>query len=229
MLKKFTTNESLFEVLEKLMSLESLSDFRLVGGTALSLLLGHRISEDIDMFAFKTYGSISFKIIEEEISATFPIVINTDENIPGLKNLENNFGLHLFIGKDNNSIVKVDILNWSDDFIFPVVLEDKIRLTLTDVAEIAAMKLDVISRGGRKKDFWDLSEILETHSLQSLIEVYKRKYPYNDIGLVLTGLLNFSVADNMPDPVCFRGKYWELIQQEIKQKVRELLNNNTGG
>jgi hypothetical protein len=35
------------------------------------------------------------------------------------------------------------------------------------------MKLDAISRGGRKKDFWDLSEILETHSFDELLEFIK--------------------------------------------------------
>jgi hypothetical protein len=47
MLKTFTTSEELFQVLKELMKIPSLKDFRLVGGTALSLLHGHRKSEDI--------------------------------------------------------------------------------------------------------------------------------------------------------------------------------------
>ena len=39
-----------FSVLKKLMDLPSLQDFCLVGGTALSLKYGHRISIDIDLF-----------------------------------------------------------------------------------------------------------------------------------------------------------------------------------
>ncbi len=202
------------------MALESLADFRLVGGTALSLLLGHRISEDIDLFAAKEYGSISFDKIETELKNSFPTVINPDDGITGMRTLENNFGLHLFLGESNVSLIKVDILNWGDNFIFPIVTEGGIRLAA--IEEIAAMKLDVISRGGRKKDFWDMSEIFEKRSLQSLLPVYEQKYPYNDMKLVLSGLVDFKIADNMPDPICFKGKHWEVIQQEMVAEVKKL-------
>ena len=39
-----------------------------------------------------------------------------------------------------------------------IVLMDNIRLA--SVAEIIAMKIDVIIRTGRKKDFWDIHEII---------------------------------------------------------------------
>ena len=53
MLYKQTTSEDLFEILNTLMTIPLLSDFRLVGGTALSLLLGHRLSIDIDLLRTK--------------------------------------------------------------------------------------------------------------------------------------------------------------------------------
>lgn len=40
------------------------SDFRLVGGTALSLLRGHRMSIDIDLFTDAEYGTINFEAID---------------------------------------------------------------------------------------------------------------------------------------------------------------------
>ena len=165
------------------------------------------------MFACRHYGSILFSSILDDIRASFSFVINTDDNIPALKAIENNFGLHLFVGNKEDSLIKVDILNWGDDFIFPCLEVDKIRLA--SIEEIAAMKLDVISRGGRKKDFWDLSEILDSYSLPSLLEIYKQKYPYYDIQSVISGLIDFSVAENMPDPFCFKGKHWEVIRDEM--------------
>lgn len=39
-------------------------DFRLVGGTALSLQIGHRESIDIDLFSDADYGSLDFRAIE---------------------------------------------------------------------------------------------------------------------------------------------------------------------
>ncbi|MGF7231546.1 nucleotidyl transferase AbiEii/AbiGii toxin family protein [Arachidicoccus sp.] len=46
--------------LKKLMSEPLLDPFRLVGGTALSLQIGHRAPVDIDLFTDVAYGSIVF-------------------------------------------------------------------------------------------------------------------------------------------------------------------------
>ena len=42
--------ENLLKILNLLMREDKLSDFTLVGGTALALQIGHRISVDIDLF-----------------------------------------------------------------------------------------------------------------------------------------------------------------------------------
>lgn len=50
MLYKNTINEGSLALLKELMGVGELSKFSLVGGTALSLQFGHRISDDIDLF-----------------------------------------------------------------------------------------------------------------------------------------------------------------------------------
>lgn len=198
--------------------MDMLSDFRLVGGTALSLLRGHRISEDIDLFTYQEYGSVNFPKIEKRIKEIFPFVINTDDNFPELKELVTT-GLHLHLGEDEAIAIKVDILNWIDPFYFDQMIVDNIRLA-TEL-EIATMKLDTLSRGGRKKDFWDLSELLETYSLADLMTLYQEKYPYYDITDVKKGLTDFSVADKMPDPICLKGKDWEIIKREMETESKK--------
>lgn len=47
-LQKQTVSDTLWNSLTILMQKEELKDFRLVGGTSLSLQLGHRMSIDID-------------------------------------------------------------------------------------------------------------------------------------------------------------------------------------
>lgn len=203
------------------MSLPELATFRLVGGTALSLLRGHRISEDIDLFTDSNYGNIPFQAIESKLRDIFPYVLNsTTQNIPVLAQHENNSGLHLFIGASEEDRIKTDIIYWNAEYIFPPVIEENIRLAT--VEEIAAMKLDVIGRGGRKKDFWDLSEIFETHELQELLKIYEQKYPYFDVNDVIIGLTDFTSAEEFPDPVCLKGKHWEVIQEEMKTAVKAL-------
>lgn len=65
MLHLNTVSEELYSCLYKLMQDELFSPFRLVGGTALSLQLGHRMSVDIDLFSDLPYGEISFARIDE--------------------------------------------------------------------------------------------------------------------------------------------------------------------
>lgn len=219
MLKTFTTSQTLLHVLKQLCLLPVLSEFRLVGGTALSLQRGHRISEDIDLFTSQLYGSVSFNSIEQELKSLFPVVENTDIIAPGQPG-DNHYGLHLFIGTSEDDLIKTDLLHWSDDFLFPVLETESIRLAT--IEEIALMKLDVISRGGRKKDFWDMSEILETHNLAELLSLYQQKYLYAEVADVITGLINFSVADEMPDPECLKGKHWELIKEEMSVEQARL-------
>src|SRR4051812_48086538 len=85
--------------------------------------------------------------------------------------------------------------------------------------EIGAMKLDVISRGGRKKDFWDLVEILPDYSLPQLLSVYEKKYPYNDLEEVKRGLVDFTAAEEMPDPICLRSRTWEGVKEAILREA----------
>lgn len=79
MLQKQTTSPELFQVLKELMTLSVLMPFRLVGGTALSLVRGHRISEDIDLFTDALYGTTDFNAIEKDIRRSFPLVENPED------------------------------------------------------------------------------------------------------------------------------------------------------
>ena len=73
-LHKNTVSDNLWASLNKLMKIEELKNFRLVGGTSLSLQIGHRMSVDIDLFTDAPYDSIDFDRIDEVICSTFPTV-----------------------------------------------------------------------------------------------------------------------------------------------------------
>lgn len=201
------------------MAIPELSDFRLVGGTALSLLRGHRLSVDIDMFCDGPYGEIDFAFIFEVIKMAFSYV---DETSPFVSTPDqsNNLGLYLFIGNNEETSIKTDILYWDAPFLYPSIEEQGIRLA--SIEDIGAMKLDAISRGGRKKDFWDLAEILKTHSMATLFEIYKKKYPWFEIKDVVNGLSDFTIADRMPDPICNKKKNWEMVKNEIIAEASKL-------
>lgn len=59
-----TVTPLLKRILKQLMNCPLFDSFRLVGGTSLSLQLGHRISDDIDLFTDIPYGSIDMESID---------------------------------------------------------------------------------------------------------------------------------------------------------------------
>ena len=69
MLHKETVNPELIEILKTLCGLPELESFRLVGGTAAALQIGHRRSIDIDFFSNE---KIAKSIIANKLTAYFP-------------------------------------------------------------------------------------------------------------------------------------------------------------
>lgn len=207
-----TVNELLKSSLLKLMAAEEFSQFRLVGGTALSLQIGHRESIDIDLFSDVEYGTLNFKEIEDFLKSNFEYVDFLD--VPPA------MGKAYFIGKNKDNTVKLDIF-YTDTYIQPFIEEDGIRMAT--IEEIIAMKVDVIQRGGRKKDFWDLHDLLDSYNIMQMIEFHEQRYPYtHDKDLIIQNFTNFEKADDDFDPICYKGKYWEFIKEDFE----EIINNN---
>jgi hypothetical protein len=201
-----TVTPLLRQVLEIVMKEPVFRPFCLVGGTSLSLQVGHRMSVDIDLFTDAPYGSIDFSIIYKFFRDHYPY---TDSNL----GQEAGLGSSYYVGNSANDAIKIDIY-YTDPFIRQFKEEDGIRLA--SIADIIAMKLDIIGRGGRKKDFWDLHELTNGYSIGAMIDLYKERYPYGYSDEdIRAGLVNFSTAEDDFDPVCLHGKHWELIKLDF--------------
>lgn len=102
---------------------------------------------------------------------------------------------------------------------------DGIRFASTD--DIVAMKMDVITRKGRKKDFWDLHKFLETYDITTMIRLHEERYPWShDKSSQIENLTDFALADDEPDPICLDGKIWNFIKEDFLDIVEELSNTN---
>lgn len=212
MLHYNTVNDLLKNSLLQLMKSDVFNDFRLVGGTALSLQIGHRESIDIDLFSDVEYGTLNFKKIEDFLKSNFEYVDFLD--VPPA------MGKAYFIGENKDNTVKLDIF-YTDTYIQPFIEEDGIRMAT--IEEIIAMKVDVIQRGGRKKDFWDLHDLLDSYSIMQMIEFHEQRYPYtHDKNLIIQNFTNFDQADDDFDPICYKGKYWEFIKEDFEEIILKL-------
>lgn len=206
-----TVNNTLKDALLLLMQSPIFDQFRLVGGTSLSLQLGHRMSIDIDLFTDAPYQSIDFNQIDEFLKDNFSYV---DASFGML--VAN--GRSYAIGKSIWDNVKLDI-NYTDPFIKEFKFMEGVRLAT--IEEIMAMKMEIIQSAGRKKDFWDIHEVLDHYSIEQMIALHEERYPYgHNRELIIKNLINFTKADKDIDPECLRGKHWELIKLDMLELTK---------
>lgn len=206
MLHYETVTSYLRNTLMRLMTDASFDKFRLVGGTSLSLRLGHRMSIDIDLFSNAEYGDIDFFSLQSHLRAMFPYCVGDCGRVPGM-------GASYFVGNSRDDAVKLDLF-YTDEFIGNMVIMDGIRLA--SLEDIIAMKLDVVARGGRKKDFWDIHELCKAYSPMLMMDYYERRYPYGySREEMLQGFSNYEKADTEPDPNCLLHKDWETIKRDL--------------
>jgi len=211
-----TISKKVADILPVLMDMEEFRQFRLVGGTALSLQLGHRQSFDIDLFTDAVYGTVDFQKIDDDLRNRFGY-FDTNRgpgNVPGSM---------CFIGNSAEAAIKLDLF-YTDAFLFPPVEIDGIRMAC--VPEIGTMKLELISRGGRKKDFWDIIEIHDHIAFQELVRFFHQKYPYLSMKALKKGLKDFSVADSEVNPMCLRRRHWELVKADMVELADEIVTGD---
>lgn len=211
-----TISPTLMNALSKLMREEAFNGFRLVGGTALTLQFGHRISVDIDLFTDMEYGSLNLVDIKASIQSAFPYV-------EGLEKLETNApGYTLYCGEYESDVVKVDLF-YTDPFLFPPIIDGDLRIA--HARDIAAMKILAISNASRGKDYWDIHELLNYFSLNEMLHLATERFPYNiDKNEVIAKLATIPKEIDDPSIISLKGDYWEFVVEDIQEEALKLLN-----
>jgi Nucleotidyl transferase AbiEii toxin, Type IV TA system len=208
-----TVSSLLLSTLQDLMKTPVFDDFRLVGGTSLSLQLGHRQSIDIDLFTDSIYDSVDFRLIDDYLRKNYAYVDTFKTDIVGM-------GKSYYIGNSKNECIKLDLF-YTDPFIKPFLMVDGLRLA--SLEEIAAMKIDVVSRIGRKKDFWDIHELMDKLTIEDMLHLHEERYPYShNKQEIIINFRNFENADTDFDPVCLRKKYWEIIKLDLIEATQQV-------
>ncbi|MBX2907775.1 MAG: nucleotidyl transferase AbiEii/AbiGii toxin family protein [Taibaiella sp.] len=206
MLQYGTVEPGTLELLKDLMSLTELEHFNLVGGTALALYYGHRLSVDLDLFSTTDFQA---ETLLPALEKAFPDFNYSRPSTVGI------FG---FIRN-----VKVDFVRFHHHpTIEATAVYDGIRIS--GKKDIAAMKIAAILKRAVKKDFWDIAELLEHFSIETLIDCYKQKYPSQQLLISIPQALTyFDEAEGSEDPVSLKGQTWASIKKTIQNKVRHYL------
>jgi hypothetical protein len=91
---------------------------------------------------------------------------------------------------------------------------------MASLDDIVAMKVEVISGGGRIKDFWDLHELMDIYSIEQMIALHAERYPYgHEEEEIRAGFVDFKKADEEFPPVCHRGKHWDFVRADFKKAL----------
>lgn len=192
-------------LLKQLQALPVLAETRLVGGTALALQLGHRISVDLDFF-----GKLN---CTEDLSNEFSAIGKT-EKASGTPDGKMAF---FYINGVKVDCVSYDIYAWLEP---PV---ETAGVCLAGVRDIAAMKVHAITNRGTRKDFVDMARLLDDYSLKDIFAWYREKYPAANPALAIRSLSYFADAETMPMPKMLIPFNWEEAKSRIRAAVRDLI------
>ncbi len=209
MLRLESVEPSTLELLRSIQRQPEMADVRLVGGTALAMQFGHRISVDLDLF-----GEWDRSVVLDEIFSRIGRVVRTG----GAQDSKLQF---FEVNGVKVDCVAYDRYPWLEE----PISEEGVRIA--GIADIAAMKVNAIVNRGTRKDFIDMAWILRIHSLDVVMDWFLKKYEGSNVALAVRSLVYFADAEVEPMPQMLQPFDWEEAKDEIRTAVRSLFKYPT--
>ena len=151
------------EVFERITRLECIKPFVLVGGTALSLQLNKRQSEDLDFMCWKKSAKDKPEVPISSIKREIESVANIDSMEIGGFNFVSFVveGVKLsFYAAPRKRIPSMQVIPFKNN------------LQLADIKSIGAMKMEAMLRRSKFRDYYDIYTVLhEGVDIQEMIEM----------------------------------------------------------
>ena len=201
MLQEKTVEARTLELLVRLMKDEALSNFFLVGGTALALQIGHRKSVDIDLFSLSSFDTMLFlELLAEKYH--FEVEFQAKNTLKGT--IEE---------------VKVDLLTHAYPLVEELNYENGIRFS--GIRDIAAMKLNaIVGNGTRLKDFTDVAFLSSHICLRDMLEAYCKKYASVNPVIAAKAITFFGDIDFYVPVELIQGRFqWKKVENRINHML----------
>jgi len=206
MIHSETVTADLLRIAQRLCENRQLDMFRIVGGTAIALHLGHRKSGDIDFFTGEKVNKRELLLILRDM-------------FPGT---EFNITQHSISAEIKG--VRVELFDeWHTPFLEKPVITDGLRLA--SLPDLAALKLDVIIERREKKDYIDLYVIFQTLGALRVLQQFKSYNPHVSeksllfaLGEVEAARVNKSVM-----PHVLIDLHWATIEHAMIGAAREFI------
>jgi Nucleotidyl transferase AbiEii toxin, Type IV TA system len=205
MLHTQTVEPNTLGLLKRLMADETLRSFNLVGGTALSLQIGHRKSIDLDLFTQSDF--VGDDILQHLLANGYSPQVRHVQKQTLIVEIEG---------------IKVDFIRFRYPFAYDILLWEDIRLA--DIRDIACMKIDAIMGRGKKKDFCDLYFLLQRFSLKDMMTWYANMFQHSTLFHVFKSLTWFEDANLEGELDVFDETYdWEKAKETIVKAVEKTI------
>lgn len=209
-MKKYTqiVSSDAWKCLDSIAHKGILDNFYLAGGTACSLIIGHRLSYDFDFFSASEFS--------------------LDQLLISLQNL--NMKMQVEKKQEGTLIIIINGIMFSF-FYYP---HDNLRkptkcksIMIASLEDIGCMKVDAIASRGKRRDFIDLYFICRTIPYEKLIGMYREKYSQIRINMihVYKSLIYFDDAERDPFPIMKKKMNWEEIKLFFINKNKNLVND----
>lgn len=197
MLRTKSVEQGTLDLIKKLMLDDKFKDFNLVGGTALALMIGHRISVDIDLFSTSAFSAPE---LGDHLTTNYKA-----EEVRTLTN-----GVFCYVND-----VKIDLIAHQYPLVENIELIEGIRMV--SLLDIGAMKLNAIFHSGKRlKDFVDMYSLLETYTLDQLLNACQKKYPDLNMNMVKQSLIHHDDITFLPVEFIGPEIKWPTISSRLK-------------
>lgn len=196
-------------IIEEVSKLDCIAGWTLVGGTALSLQLLHRQSEDLDFMKWQEDTQINFGVIRKELETVGEVTMEViDRNqvsftLEGVK-------LSFYIRQGKSPVVNtIPYLN---------------HIELADIDSIAVMKMEVMLRRSRFRDYYDLYCIFREK--KNIIELAHKAGVYSNHALktkTILGILSNHHRFDMEKEFARLAPIYDVGGQEIEEYIKKIL------
>ena len=204
-------------IFEKVSNLECVKDFVLVGGTALSLQLGTRLSEDLDFMSWR-------KSKTEKREVNWPQILKELKSIGVVEHQD-------ILDLDHVEFVVdgVKLSFYANPNFSPLQKEIPIlnNIRLADKKSIGAMKLEVMLRRSKFRDYYDIYSLIEAgESLEEMIELALKYSQHRLKSKNIIALLTRS--DRFTQDLNFQSlnPIYNITPIEIEQRIISLLSKD---
>lgn len=186
----------------------ALGSFYLAGGTGAAIQLGHRLSEDLDLFTERPWP---WQRTMSALLACGPVI--TDRQEEGA-----------FVGSVDG--VRVSLFHYPYVLLEEVV-ETPYGLPVAALLDIGCMKLVAAAQRGTRKDFVDLYHLgAAGYTVRELLATLPRKMPSAEINPmhIIRSLAFFDDAEAEPDPVMLADYDWRAVREYCLREADALLD-----